>query len=171
MVIWNVNNDDNGDLPIEEVNGEYVAKRPLKRHEILKFARSLSIRKFQEYTLFNITCSKAFLREILPLCDCEIFYIILLDKANRVIKVKELFRGTIDKVSIYKREIVKEILDNCAMAVLFAHNHFGNSQPSSDDIKITKELNNFLHIINVRLIDHLIITGDDMVSMAELGLI
>jgi len=156
--------------PFAEVNGEYVVKRPLKRSEVLKFARSLLAQQFQDQLLTPAAC-KAFIHKTLPFYEVEVFFCIFLDNANRVIKVSELFRGTINRVFPYKRELVEKIIEQRASAVMFAHNHSTNSRPSASDIKITKELRDLLKVINVRLLDHFIVTADDMVSMLELGLI
>ena len=95
----------------------------------------------------------------------------LLDKRHRLIEYVELFRGTIDGASVHPREVVKLALAKNAAAILLAHPHpSGVAEPSHADELITQRLKDALALIDVRVLDHLIIAGGDVVSMAEKGL-
>jgi DNA repair protein RadC len=97
--------------------------------------------------------------------------VILLDKRHRLIEYVELFRGTIDGASVHPREVVKLALAKNAAAILLAHPHpSGVAEPSQADELITQRLKDALSLIDVRVLDHLIIAGGDVVSMAEKGL-
>jgi len=89
-----------------------------------------------------------------------------------VIKLEELFRGTIDGAAVYPREVVKRCLHHNAAAVILAHNHpSGVAEPSQADIAITNRLRLALQTIDVRVLDHLVIGNSMVVSFAERGLL
>jgi DNA repair protein RadC len=95
-----------------------------------------------------------------------------LDNRHRVIEFVELFRGTIDSASVYPREVVKEALQRNAAAVVFAHPHpSGVAEVSAADELITRRLREALQTVNIRVLDHLIVAGGEVVSFAELGLL
>ena len=102
--------------------------------------------------------------------DCEYFCLILLDAQYRFLRFVELFRGTIDGASVHPREIVKLVLEAQSAAVVVVHNHPSqNNQFSSADEQITHRVKNVLDLIDVRLVDHLLVAGSDVISFAESG--
>lgn len=102
----------------------------------------------------------------------EVFCIVFLDNQHHVVKFEELFRGTIDGAAVYPREVVKRCLFHNAAAVIFAHNHpSGVGEPSSADLAITKRLQQALNTIDVRVLDHLIVGANEVISMAEKDLL
>jgi DNA repair protein RadC len=116
--------------------------------------------------------SVSFLRGILAGRDYEVFVVVLLDIRHRVIRVDEMFRGTIDNASVHPREVVKTALWTGAAATIFAHNHPSDvSSPSTADEAITRRLRDALALIDVRVLDHIIIGQDSHASFAERGLL
>jgi DNA repair protein RadC len=102
----------------------------------------------------------------------EVFVCIWLDAQHRVIKFEEPFQGTLTQTSVYPREIVKSALACNAAAVIFAHNHpSGVAQPSQADELLTANLKDALALVEVRVLDHFIIAGNQAVSFAERGLL
>lgn len=103
----------------------------------------------------------------------EVFMILLLDARNALIEAVELFRGTLTQTSVYPREVVKLALSHNAAAVILAHNHpSGAREPSSADEALTRELKHALGLIDVRVLDHFVVTAHaEPVSFAERGLI
>jgi DNA repair protein RadC len=96
----------------------------------------------------------------------------LLDNRHRLIEYVELFRGTIDGASVHPREVVKEGLSRNAAAVIFAHCHpSGQTSPSHADELITRRLKEALALLDIRVLDHIIVAANQMVSMAEMGLL
>ena len=86
--------------------------------------------------------------------------------------MEELFRGTLTQTSVYPREVVLRALHHQAAAVVLAHNHpSGTVEPSRADEALTQTLKAALALVDVRVLDHFIIAGDEAVSMAELGLL
>ena len=102
----------------------------------------------------------------------EVFVCIQLDAQHRVIRVDELFRGTLTQTSVYPREVVKAALKANAAAVIFAHNHpSGVAQPSRADELLTRELKDALALVEVKVLDHFIVAGTQALSFAERGLL
>lgn len=100
----------------------------------------------------------------------EVFACLFLDCHNRIICYEELFFGTVTHSAIYPREVVKKILRHNAAAVIFAHNHpSGIAEPSRTDKDITKKLIKALKLIDVQVLDHVVIGGEEIVSFAEQG--
>ena len=76
------------------------------------------------------------------------------------------------QTSAYPREVVKESLERNAAAVIFAHNHpSGLAEPSRADELLTKTLKSALALVDVRVLDHLIVAGRDILSFSECGLL
>ena len=101
----------------------------------------------------------------------EFFGIFLLDIRYRLIEFRELFRGTIDGVTVHPREVVKLVLEKNAAAVIFCHPHpSGIAEASLADEHITRRLMSALALIDVRVLDHVIIAGGQVSSLSEQGL-
>ena len=104
--------------------------------------------------------------------DHEVFLVLYLTVQNQLIEAEELFRGTLTQTSIYPRELVKGAIQRNAAAVVVAHNHpSGGIQPSRADEQLTQTLKNALALVDVRVLDHFIVAGDQTLSFAERGLL
>ena len=115
---------------------------------------------------------KDFLRLKLGERQHEVFAVVFLDTQHRVIAIEELFRGTLSQTSVYPREVVKESLARNAAAVVLVHNHpSGSAEPSRADEFLTTTLRQALALVDVRVLDHLIVTRTSVTSFAELGLL
>lgn len=104
--------------------------------------------------------------------EYEIFSVVLLNTRHRILCFSELFRGTVDGASVYPREVVKIALQHNAAACLLIHNHpSGIPEPSNADKRITQRLKEALALIDVRVLDHLVVARESIVSFAEQGLL
>jgi DNA repair protein RadC len=102
----------------------------------------------------------------------EVFAILFLDSQNRLLAYDELFYGTLDGASVYPREVVKATLAHNAASLILAHNHpSGLTDPSDADIRLTDRLQKALTLIDVRILDHMIVGNDEVLSFAERGLL
>lgn len=102
----------------------------------------------------------------------EVFICVWLDAQHRALSFDEIFRGTLTQTSVYPREIVKAALARNAAAVIFAHNHpSGVAQPSQADELLTRNLKDALSLVEVRVLDHFIVAGNQAISFAERGLL
>ena len=98
----------------------------------------------------------------------EVFAVVFLDSRHRVIAFEHLFRGTINKTNVHPREVMRRALHHNAAAVILAHNHpSGAAEPSTEDHTLTERLRGALALMDVRVLDHIIIGADTVVSMAE----
>jgi DNA repair protein RadC len=102
----------------------------------------------------------------------EVFCLLYLDKRHRLIACEDIFRGTIDGASVHPREVVKAALRHNAAAVICAHNHPShNAEPSQADELITSRLKEVLSLVDIRLLDHLVVSAVGTVSLAERGVL
>ena len=89
-----------------------------------------------------------------------------------LIDIEEAFSGTLTQTSVYPREIVKKALARNAAAVIFAHNHpSGVAQPSQSDELLTRNLREALALVEVKVLDHFVVAGNQAISFAERGLL
>jgi DNA repair protein RadC len=115
---------------------------------------------------------KAFLRCKIGHLDHEVFGCIYLTSQNHFITLVEHFRGTVTQTSVFPRAIVRAAIEVNASAVVFFHNHpSGTTQPSRADEALTQTLKTALTLVDVRVLDHFIVTTDAVLSFAERGLI
>jgi DNA repair protein RadC len=115
---------------------------------------------------------KDFLRLKLGDRPHEVFAVVFLDAQHRVLAIEELFRGTLSQTSVYPREVVKEALARNAAAVVLVHNHpSGSAEPSRADEFLTNTLRQALALVDVRVLDHLVVTRTSVLSFAERGLL
>jgi DNA repair proteins len=81
---------------------------------------------------------------------------------------EELFRGTLTRTAAYPREVARQALVHNAAGIIVAHNHpRGTTAPSQSDIHLTHELARTLNLIDVRLLDHFIVAGQEIRSLAD----
>jgi DNA repair protein RadC len=86
--------------------------------------------------------------------------------------VEELFHGTIDGAAVYPRVVVQRALETNSAAVVLFHCHpSGVAEPSSADEAMTHRLQDALMLVDVRVLDHVVVTSQGCVSFAEKGLI
>ena len=122
-------------------------------------------------TMASPDAVKDYLRLKLAPKDHEVFAVLFLDAQHRVIETEEMFRGTLTQTSVYPREVVKEALHHNAAAVILAHNHpSGSTTPSRADELLTQTLKAALALVDVRVLDHMVVTTGEVLSMAERGL-
>ena len=127
----------------------------------------------QHNTVFNHPQAVAdYLRLQLGHERVEVSLALLLNQQNQLITQIELSRGTVAENTVYVREVVKLALDHYAAALIIAHNHpAGSPEPSAADIAFTHHLQQALNLVDVRLLDHFIITHHQAVSFMERGLL
>ncbi len=131
-----------------------LAKRALKNDEPIKFKNTIDMYNY---------IKNDFLYELQ-----EKFIILLFDKQFKLIKKCEVFKGTIDAVNVYPREIFKEALKENASFIVLAHNHPGGEvMPSIQDDEITKILVKNGQLIGIKVVDHLIVTPNSYFSYYE----
>ena len=102
----------------------------------------------------------------------EVFLVLFLDTQNRLLASEEMFSGSLKETSVYPREVVKRALHHNAASVIFAHNHpSGIAQQSQADELLTKQLKQALALVDVQVLDHFIVAGNNTLSFSERGLL
>jgi DNA repair protein RadC len=102
----------------------------------------------------------------------EVFLVLFLDTQNRLLATEEMFSGSLKETSVYPREVVKRALHHNAASVIFAHNHpTGVALQSKADELLTKQLKQALDLVDVRVLDHFIVAGNNTLSFSERGLL
>ena len=149
---------------------------PAKRAEIsavMELARrSLAQRLAVRTVLSSPQEVKDYLRLQLAHEEREVFAVMFLDAQNQLLQFEHLFRGTLSQTSVYPREVVKRALALQASAVILAHNHpSGVAEPSQADEFVTQALKQALQLVDVRVLDHVVVGGEQAVSFAERGLL
>lgn len=116
--------------------------------------------------------AKNYLRLQLGGEPCEHFAVLFLDSQHRAIAFERMFTGTLTRASVYPREVVLAALRHNAAAVVLSHNHpSGAVKPSPDDIALTRTLRDALAMVDVRILDHVVVSAVAALSMAEMGLV
>lgn len=159
-----------GSMLVRDVQGEY---RQASAEEVMQAARRvLSNRVRRGAAMTSPQDVKDHLRPRLGMLEHEVFSVMFMDAQHRLIAYREMFRGTVTQTSVYPREVVKEGLALNAAAVILAHNHpSGIPEPSRADEFLTQTLKAALSLVDVRVLDHFIVAGSDIVSFAERGLL
>jgi len=104
--------------------------------------------------------------------EIEVFKVLFLNTQNELLKEEELFKGTIDRSTVYIRELIKKILNYNAKSVILVHNHpAGSLKPSQSDIILTKKIKEIFEGIEIRLLDHIIISEKGYFSFLEGGIL
>jgi DNA repair protein RadC len=117
---------------------------------------------------------KAFWRSRLGGLRNEVFEVAYLDSASRLMRdgVEVLEQGTVDRAAVYPRRVMEAALQRGAAALVVAHNHpNGNVSPSEQDKVLTKALVLAATALQVKLVDHLIVSADEVFSFREAGLL
>ncbi|MBC3863013.1 DNA repair protein RadC [Undibacterium jejuense] len=141
-------------------------------HAVLELAK----RAINEELKVNTSLSspqavKNYLQLLIGNKTYESFAVLFLDIKNRLIVSEELFRGTLNHASVYPREVVKTALFHNAAAIILAHNHpSGSCEPSRADIDMTKNLQQALGLVDIKVLDHFIVANPHVYSFAEHGL-
>jgi DNA repair protein RadC len=101
----------------------------------------------------------------------EVFAVLFLDAQHRLLKLEEMFQGTVAHTSVHPREVVRRALALNAAAAVVAHNHpSGVAEPSTSDLHLTATLKAALALVDVRLLDHLVVGQGQVLSMHDRGL-
>ncbi len=97
--------------------------------------------------------------------------VLFLDAQHQLIAAEEMFRGSLSQTSVYPREVVKRALGHNAAGGLLAHNHpSGCAEPSTADAHLTQVLRQALALVDIRVLDHFIVTAHSVTSLVERGL-
>lgn len=100
----------------------------------------------------------------------EEFWVLLLNKANRIIERVKVSQGGVGGTVVDPKLVLKHAVERLASAIIVVHNHpSGNPQPSDKDIALTEKLKNAAQLFDITLLDHVIVTDGECYSFADNG--
>lgn len=175
---------------LETVNYSFSDLGKYNYHELINFGLShlqairliavmeFSRRKAIQPTIVNhnvITRSedvKTILQPFIGELDHEQFWVLYLNRSNKVIKKEMISKGGMSGTVTDVRVILKNALLNKASGIILAHNHpSGNLNPSESDTKITQKIKDASTIMDIQVLDHIIISEKDYYSFADNGIL
>jgi DNA repair protein RadC len=159
-------------LGVKEDRAPYLVHRQIAVAKELYARAMVDDMKTSGVEISSPSIVKSYLCNRMSGLEHEVFWCLFLDSRSRLISAQELFRGTLTQTSVYPREVVKAALSQNAYAVIFAHNHpSGIASPSGADEHLTTKLQDALKLVDIRVLDHIIVAGNDTLSMSEKGLL
>lgn len=103
--------------------------------------------------------------------EVESFWLALLNARNNLIAIREVCQGTIDACAMHPRDVFQTAILEGATGIILVHNHpSGNPKPSTEDLALTTRMREGASLLGIRLLDHLIVAGDRIISIRALGL-
>ncbi|MGB8929319.1 MAG: JAB domain-containing protein [Pantoea agglomerans] len=155
-------------LHVRDAQGDYVMAT--ESQVLAEAVLAINYRYPTGASFTSSTASAENFRAKLAGREREVFAVAFLNNQHQLLTFEEVFQGSIACVEVHPREIVRRALQHNAAAVILSHNHPSfTPEPSKADIAITVRLKQVLELVGVRVIDHLIVAGNDVVSLAEWG--
>jgi DNA repair protein RadC len=156
--------------------GSLSFREGLAAYEVDTLDRALAIVGRTLRTPRAAMCSPDAVKEYMRLAlggeSAERFGVMYLDSQLRAIAFEIVFNGTLTRTSVFPREIIRAALAHGAASVILAHNHpSGAVTPSTADVDLTQRLKAALALVDMQVLDHVIVGGDQALSMAAVGLI
>ncbi len=138
---------------------------------VIELARRALAEKLSERPLVDSPGAvEDYLRLLIGGLPHEVFVCLFLDVRHRLIRSEECSRGTLSRMAVYPREIVRRALAHNAASLIVAHNHpSGAVKPSASDRRLTRSLRETLSLVDVQLVDHLVIGAHETWSFARNG--
>ena len=98
----------------------------------------------------------------------EHFIAVFLDSRNKIIKDEVISVGTLNASLVHPREVFKEAIKHSANSIILVHNHpSGDCEPSAEDQEVTKKMKQASEIIGIKLLDHVIVSGTNLISILK----
>ena len=139
--------------------------------QILAAAEAILLRQLKRQGhIGEPSMAGSYLRAHCAHSEREVFGCLFLDTRHRILGIEDLFFGTIDAAEVHPREVVRRALMLNAAAVICYHNHpSGNAEPSVADRAVTARLKQALALIDIRLLDHMVVSAEGFTSLAARG--
>lgn len=173
-LVYKITNRKNMDLADDFTFDDVVNQLTPGRKEVATAAVELYIRlKAKKEEAPTITLAKDIYNQMVGLMvnlSVEECWCIFLNQANRIIKKQRISRGGLACTAVDVRVVMKEALLCGSAALALVHNHpSGSTRPSREDDRLTKEMNAACELMNIRMIDHVIVTDGSFYSYADEG--
>lgn len=118
-----------------------------------------------------VTTARRVFELMIPLMkgmDHEEFWVLLLNKSNRLIRKQKLFSGGVDSTTIDTRMVMDECIRRKAVSIVIVHNHpSGDPKPSPADIAWTRKIQHACRSFDIKMLDHVVISDESFFSLAD----
>ncbi len=102
----------------------------------------------------------------MSLLEQESLRVVLLNTKNRVLGIREVYRGNVNSAQVRPAEVFRDAVKENCLSIIVVHNHpSGDPTPSQDDIAVTRDLIAAGRLLDIELLDHLVIAGGRFVSL------
>jgi DNA repair protein RadC len=113
---------------------------------------------------------KAHLRLLVQGRGMECFGAVFTDQQHRHLATQVMFEGTVDRTAVYPRNLIKRALELDAKGLILFHNHPGGTpRPSREDVQLTLQIEQAGESLDIRVLDHFLIAGREVLSFKEQG--
>ena len=153
---------------VDELFSELTPKRKALAEAAVELYKRVQIKQAERQQIISSETACEILRPLIGDIEREEFWAIYLNQSARVIRKERLSAGGINGTLVDVRVIMKEAILCNATCMIIAHNHpSGNEKPSGEDNLITEQIKKASDSLNIRLIDHVIITSNTYYSYAD----
>jgi DNA repair protein RadC len=151
----------------DEFRNQVPAMKMLAMFEIFRRANKLT-RKGYKASIKTAKDVYSYFVDELQEKNKEFFYALLLDTKNKIIGEELISVGTLNSSLIHPREVFNPAIKASANSIILVHNHpSGDCEPSEEDEKMTKKINEGGDLLGIKVLDHVIIGNDDFKSMKD----
>ena len=153
---------------VEELFSQLTPARKALAEAAIELYKRLQIKQAERQQVISSDTVCNILRPLIGDIENEEFWAIYLNQSNRIIRKERLSAGGLTGTYVDIRLIMKEALLCNATGMIIAHNHpSGNEKPSGEDNRITEQVKKAAETLNIRLIDHIIITSNTHYSYMD----
>ena len=157
---------------VEELFSQLTTARKALAEAAIELYKRLQIKQAERQQVISSDTVCDILRPLIGDIEKEEFWAVYLNQSNRIIRRERLSVGGIAGTYVDIRLIMKEAILCNATGMIISHNHpSGNEKPSKEDNLITEQIKKAAESLNIRLIDHIIITSNTYYSYVENGML
>ena len=153
---------------VDELFSALTPARKALAEAAVELYKRVQIKQAERRQIISSETACEILRPLIGDIEIEEFWAVYLNQSNRVIRKERLSLGGLTGTHVDVRMIMKEALLCNATGMIIAHNHpSGNEKPSGEDNRITEQVKKAAETLNIRLIDHVIITSNTYYSYMD----
>ena len=157
---------------LDELFSELTPARKALAEAAVELYKRVQIKQTERQQIISSETACEILRPLIGDIEREEFWAIYLNQSNRVIRKERLSAGGLTGTYVDVRLIMKGALLCNATGMIISHNHpSGNEKPSGEDNRITEQVKKAADTLNIRLLDHIIITSNTYYSYMDNGML
>ena len=157
---------------VDELFSELTPRRKELAEAAVELYKRVQIKQAERRQIISGETAYNILRPLIGDIEREEFWAIYLNQSNRIIRKERLSAGGLTGTLVDVRMIMKEAILCNATGMIIAHNHpSGNEKPSQEDNRITEQVKKAAELLNIRLLDHVIITSNTYYSYMDNGML